>query len=54
MLIIEKLNELSQFKFRPRPNNILSKKAMNTLKAEYRKKFGKLFKEEEKKDNSKQ
>ena len=54
LLIIEKLNELSQFKFRPRPNNILSKKAMNTLKAEYRKKFGKLFKEEEKKDNSKQ
>jgi len=45
---------LNQFKFRPRPNNILSKKVLNTLKTDYRKLYGKLYKEEEKKDNSKQ
>jgi len=50
--ILEKLDSLAQFKFRPHPSNILSKKALNTLKAEYRKKYGKSFKEEEKKDNS--
>ena len=52
--MIEKLSELSQFKFRPHPSNILTKKALAALKSEYRKKYGKQFKEEERKDSSKQ
>lgn len=52
--IIDKLTELSGFNFRPRPLNILSKKAMTALKADYRKNYGKKYKEEERKDTSQQ
>jgi len=47
------LPELQSFQFRPHPLNILSKKALATIKTEYRKKYGKMHKEEERKDNSK-
>lgn len=50
--MIEKLSELSQFKFRPHPGQILNKKALTALKSDYRKKYGKQFKEEERKDSS--
>ena len=52
LLAIEKLPELSDFKFRPRPKNILTKKEQTTLKAEFRKKYGKQYKEEERKDTT--
>ena len=49
---IEKLSELSDFKFRPRPKNIMTKKETTTLKAEFRKKYGKQYKEEDRKDTT--
>lgn len=52
MLAIEKLSELNDFKFRPRPKNILTKKELTNLKAEFRKKYGKQYKEEERKDTT--
>jgi hypothetical protein len=52
LLSIEKLPELSDFKFRPRPKNILTKKEQTTLKADFRKKYGKQYKEEERKDTT--
>lgn len=50
--LVEKLSELSQFSFRPRPLNILTKKALTALKVDYRKKYGKQYKEEDRKDTS--
>jgi hypothetical protein len=41
LFMIDKLPELSDFKFRPRPKQILSKKDLTTLKADFRKKYGK-------------
>lgn len=52
LFMIDKLPELSDFKFRPRPKQILSKKDLTTLKADFRKKYGKQYKEEERKDTT--
>jgi hypothetical protein len=41
LFMIDKLPELSDFNFRPRPKQILSKKDLTTLKADFRKKYGK-------------
>lgn len=51
---VEKLSELSGFQFRPKPSKILSKKQHTLLEKEYRAKYGKQYKEEERKDTSAQ
>ena len=38
---------MTQFNFRPRPDDILDKKALKALKSDYRKKYGKIYREEE-------
>ena len=38
---------MNQFDFRPRPNDILSAKQLKTLKDDYRKKYGKIYRQEE-------
>lgn len=49
---IEKIPTMTQFAWRPRPNNILTRKEEEKLKTEFRKKYGKMFKEEQLKDNA--
>ena len=44
---IEKIPDMRQFAFRPRPSEILTKKQTKDLKADYRKKYGKIHREEE-------
>ena len=44
---LEKIPDMRQFSFRPRPNDILSAKEKKTLKADYRKKYGKMYREED-------
>ena len=44
------IQSLQQFKWRPRPIGILAKKDLNKLQTEYKTKYQKLFKEEEKVD----
>ena len=44
---IEQIPEMNQFSFRPRPDDILGKKEMKDLKTNYRKKYGKIYREEE-------
>lgn len=46
--VYDKLQNLQQFKWRPRPTGILANKDLNKLKTEYKTKYQKLFKEEEK------
>ena len=38
---------MNQFAFRPRPTNILSTKEVKALQKDYRKKYGKIYREEE-------
>ena len=38
---------MNQFEFRPRPDDILNKKQLKSLKEEYRKKYGKIYRQEE-------
>lgn len=45
--MIERIPDMRQFAFRPRPTDILSKKEMKDLKTDYRKKYGKIYREEE-------
>lgn len=42
------LQNLSQFKWRPRPTGLLSKRELTKLQGEFRTKYQKMFKEEEK------
>lgn len=44
---IEKVPQMKQFEFRPRPSDILQPKELKALKADYRKKYGKIYREEE-------
>ena len=44
---LEKIPNLGQFAFRPRPNDILDNKAVKALQKDYRKKYGKTYREEE-------
>ena len=44
---LEKIPQMNQFDFRPRPNDILSAKQLKTLKDDYRKKYGKIYRQEE-------
>ena len=46
--VYDQLNNLVQFKWRPRPIGILSNKELTKLSTDYRTKYGKVFKEEEK------
>lgn len=46
----EKLSNLAQFKWRPRPQGILKPKDIQKLSKEYKNKYLKLFKDEEKKE----
>ena len=48
LAVYDKLQNLLQFKWRPRPLGLLSNKDVTKLKQEYKTKFQKLFKEEEK------
>jgi len=41
---------MKNFEFRPRPNDILNAKELKALKADYRKKYGKVYREEEMKE----
>jgi hypothetical protein len=52
--VISDLVKLEGFAFRPRPQNILSKKQITALEKDYRTKYGKQYKEENFKDNTKQ
>ena len=45
---ILKVPQMSQFEFRPRPNDILNSKQLKKLKTDYRKNYGKIYREEEK------
>ena len=47
---IEKIPQMNQFSFRPRPDGILEPKAIKALKTDYRKKYGKIYREEEMKE----
>ena len=38
---------MKQFEFRPRPDDILKPKQLKAIKADYRKKYGKVYREEE-------
>jgi len=38
---------MKQFEFRPRPSDILNAKELKALKGDYRKKYGKIYREEE-------
>ena len=38
---------MKQFEFRPRPDDILPPKQLKAIKADYRKKYGKVYREEE-------
>lgn len=49
----EKLQMLTQFKWRPRPKNILSTKEQAKLKQDFKTKYGKTFKDEEKTEKKK-
>ena len=44
---------MTGFAWRPRPSGVLNKKELLALKADYRKKYGKAYKEEERKDSTK-
>jgi len=44
---LERLSDMKQFEFRPRPSDILNAKEKKALKADYRKKYGKIYREEE-------
>lgn len=48
LAVYDKLQNLMQFKWRPRPLNIIGAKDLNKLKGEYKTKYSKLFKDEEK------
>ena len=52
LTMIEKIPDMRQFEFRPRPQAILDAKAMKALKTDYRKKYGKVYREEELKERS--
>jgi hypothetical protein len=52
--VIEKLEQLQGFEFRPRPQKVLTKKQTTALEKDYRSLYGKKYKEEERKDSSKQ
>lgn len=49
----EKLVNLTGFKWRPRPQGILKNKDLQKLKQDYKIKYSKSFKEEEKSDKNK-
>lgn len=53
-MLVEKLDQLSGFQFRPRPTKILAVKAVKALEKDYRTLYGKMYKDEERKDSSKQ
>lgn len=44
---IEKIPGMSQFSFRPRPDDLLDAKALKDLKNDFKKKYGKICREEE-------
>lgn len=44
---IEKVPNMGQFSFRPRPDDILNNKVIKSLQKDYRKKYGKIYREEE-------
>jgi uncharacterized protein with WD repeat len=46
--VYDKLQNLLQFKWRPRPTGLIPVKDLNKLKQEYKTKYQKLFKDEEK------
>ena len=49
---IELIPQLTQFAWRPRPKDILPKKEAKALKKDFRKKYGKIHKEEEQKERA--
>lgn len=51
---VEKLDQLSGFMWRPRPNSNLDKKSMQKLKKEFRDRYGKQYRDEERKDTTNQ
>lgn len=46
----DRVQNLTTFKWRPRPSEILNPKDLQKLKSEYKTKYNKLFKDEEKKE----
>lgn len=49
---IDKVPQMKQFEFRPRASDILNDKALKNLKGDYRKKYGKIYREEEVKERN--
>ena len=47
---IDKIPDMRQFEFRPRPGDLLNAKQIKALKADYRKNYGKVYREEEMKE----